>query len=276
MRIWHQSMTVLADLPAYAASLHDRIRRIVRPDTDVVLHGFIPGSFPANYPGPDIAFSYPYWLHNNQWIAAGLEADRQGYDAMVLASMPSPMLREIRTLIDIPVVGYGDTAFRMAGLYGRRFGMLFFNTERLDFWPDFIRNMGLQDAFVGIHPAGVTFQEVAAAHGDPALRPDVLARVQQAAERMVRDCGADVLIPGEMPLNLLLADAGISQIAGATVIDGLATTFKMAETMVDLRRISGMQQSRHGWFHAAPPRPRVQELLDFYGLTTLGARIPEG
>lgn len=276
MRVWHQSMTVLGDLPAYAASLQTRIQRIVRPDTEVVLHGFIPGSFPANYPGPDIAFSYPYWLHSNQWIAAGLEAQRQGFDAMVLASMPSPMLREIRTLVDIPVVGYGDTAFRMAGLYGRRFGMLFFNTERADFWPDFIRNMGLSEAFVGIRPAGVTFQEVAAAHGDPALRPDVIARVKQAGERMVQECGADVLIPGEMPLNLLLADAGISSIAGATVIDGLATTFLMAEMMADLRRISGMQQSRHGWFHAAPDRARVQELLAFYGLDSLGSRIPGG
>jgi len=184
-------------------------------------------------------------------------------------------LREIRTLVNIPVVGYGDTAFRIAGLYGRRFGMLFFNTERADFWPDYIRNMGLSEAFVGIRPAGVTFQEVAAAHGDPALRPEIIARVQQEGERMVRELGADVLIPGEMPLNLLLADAGVSSIAGATVIDGLATTFLMAEMMVDLRRVSGMIQSRHGWFHAAPDPARVAEMLAFYGLDTLGARIPE-
>lgn len=274
--MWHQSMTVLGDLPAYANSLRARIRRIVRPDTDVVLHGFIPGTFAANYPGPDIAFSYPYWLHSNQWIAAGLEAERQGFDAMVLASMPSPMLREIRTLVNIPVVGYGDTAFRIAGLYGRRFGMLFFNTERADFWPDYIRNIGLSEAFVGIRPAGATFQDVAAAHGDPAKRDDVVAKVTQAGERMVQECGADVIIPGEMPLNLLLADAGVSSIAGATVIDGLATTFKMAEMMVDLQRISGMMQSRHGWFHAAPDRARVAELMTFYGIDTLGARIPEG
>ncbi len=276
MRIWHQSMTVLGDLPGYAASLQSRIRHIVRPDTDVVLHGFIPGSFPANYPGPDIAFSYPYWLHGNQWIAAALEAERQGFDAMVLASMPSPMLREIRSLVNIPVTGYGDTAFRIAGLYGRRFGMLFFNTERADFWPDYIRNMGLSDAFVGIRPAGVTFQQVAAAHGDPAPRPEIVGRVQQAAERMVEECGADVLIPGEMPLNLLLADAGVSSIAGATIIDGLATTFLMAEMMVDLRRVSGMKQSRHGWFHAAPERARVEALLAFYGLDRLGSRMGGG
>ncbi len=274
MRIWHQSMTVLGDLPAYAAALRARIGQVVRPGTEVVLHGFVPGTFKANYPGPDIATSYLYWLHGNQWIAAALEAERQGFDAMVLASLPGPMLREIRTLVDIPVVGYGDTAFRLAGLYGRRFGMVFFNTEREEFWPEYIRNMGLSEAFAGIRTAGVTFQEVAAAHGDPALRPGVIARVTEAVTRMVGELNADVVIPGEMPLNLLLANEGVASIAGATVIDGMALTFKTAEMMVDLKRDSGMMQSRRGWFHTAPDRARVQEALAFYGLDTLGSRIP--
>jgi allantoin racemase len=267
-------MTVLGDLPAYAAALRERINNVVRSDTEVVLHGFVPGTFKANYPGPDIATSYLYWLHGNQWIAAGLEAERQGFDAMVLASLPGPMLREIRTLVDIPVVGYGDTAFRLAGLYGRRFGLVFFNTEREEFWPDYIRNIGLAESFAGIRPAGVTFQEVAAALGDPAERDRVIARVQETVERMVRELNVDVIIPGEMPLNLLLATAGVSAIGGATVVDGLALTFKTAEMMVELKRGSGMMQSRRGWFHGAPDRARVAEALEFYGLDTLGAKIP--
>lgn len=266
-------MTVLSDLPAYADALQARIRQVVRPGTDVVLHGFAPGTFKANYPGPDIATSYLYWLHGNQWIAAGLEAEKQGFDGMVLASLPGPMLREIRTLVDIPVVGYGDTAFRLAGLYGRRFGMVFFNIEREEFWPEYIRGLGLSDAFAGIRPAGVTFQEVAAAHVDPDKRANVLAHVTVSIERTVRELNADVIIPGEMPLNLLLANAGIGSIAGATVIDGLALTFKTAEMLVDLKASSGMIQSRRGWFHVAPERARVQEALVFYGLDTLGDRM---
>lgn len=274
MRIWHQSMTVLGDLPAYAEALRGRIHAVTRPDTEVVLHGFVPGTFKANYPGPDIATSYLYWLHGNQWIAAGLEAEKRGFDAMVLASLPGPMLREIRTLIDIPVVGYGDTAFRLAGLYGRRFGLVFFNIEREEFWPEYIRAMGLSESFAGIRPAGVTFQQVAAALGDKALRPAVIAQVRETVERMVRELDVDVLIPGEMPLNLLLAEEQVGAIGGATVIDGLAMTFKTAEMMVDLKRGSGMMQSRRGWFHGAPDRARVAEALEFYGLDGLGAKIP--
>ena len=50
----------------------------------------------------------------------------------------------------------------------------------------------------------------------------------------MRETGADVIVPGELPLNLLLTGAGVQNIAGATVIDGLATVFKFAELLVDL------------------------------------------
>jgi len=59
-------------------------------------------------------------------LAAAREAQAQGFDAMVLASIAGPMAREIRTIVDIPVVGYGEAAFNLAGLYGRRAGMLVF------------------------------------------------------------------------------------------------------------------------------------------------------
>ncbi len=50
MRIWHQSLTVIEDLPAYADRIRQHIATIVRPDTEVVLHGLLPGTYPANYP----------------------------------------------------------------------------------------------------------------------------------------------------------------------------------------------------------------------------------
>jgi Asp/Glu/hydantoin racemase len=274
MRIWHQSFTVLQDLPAYVQVLKERIAAVVRPDTEVVLHGQIPGTYSSDYPGTDLAYGVLYWLHGLQWLAAAREAQKQGYDAMVLASIAGPMAREIRTIVDIPVVGYGEAAFNLAGLYGRRAGMLFFIRERLDFWPEQLRQWGLADRFAGIEHAGVSFQEVLAAHMDPSQRGPVVERIVAQGEKLVRETGADVIVPGELPLNLLLTGAGVQRIAGATVIDGIATTFKFAELLVDLKYLSGMQPSRHGFFHDAPDPGRYQQVLTFYGLQDLGGRIP--
>ena len=112
------------------------------------------------------------------------------------------------------------------------------------------------------------------AHIDAAKRDAVVARIVAQGEKLVRENGADVIVPGEMPLNLLLSRAGVTQIAGATVIDGIAASFKFAELLVDLRRVSGMKPSAHGFFHAAPDRRRVDQVMEFYGVHTLGSRIP--
>jgi Asp/Glu/hydantoin racemase len=274
MKIWHQSFTVLQDLPAYVDVLKQRIGAVVRPDTEVVLHGQIPGTYSSEYPGGDLAFGVLYWMHGLQWLAAAREAEKQGFDAMVLASIAGPMAQEIRTIVDIPVVGYGEAAFNLAGLYGRRAGMLFFIKERLDFWPEQLKAWGLGDRFVGIEHAGVTFHDVLAAHMDASKRDGVIARVVEQGEKLVRETGADVIVPGELPLNLLLTGAGVQYIAGATIIDGIATSFKFAEMLVDLRRVSGMKPSRHGFFHAAPDRKRFEQVLEFYGMNELGKRIP--
>jgi allantoin racemase len=274
MRIWHQSFTVLQDLPAYVEALKERIGAVVREDTEVVLHGQIPGTYTSDYPGTDLAYSMLYWMHGLQWIAAAREAEKQGFDAMVLASIAGPMAQEIRTIVDIPVIGYGEAAFNLAGVYGRRAGMLFFIKERLDFWPEQLRSWGLGERFAGIEHAGVSFREVLEAHVDATKRDGVVARIVAQGEKLVRETGADVIVPGEMPLNLLLSKANVKTIAGATVIDGIATSFKFAELLVDLKRVSGMKPSGHGFFHAAPDRGRVQQVLEFYGVQDLGSRIP--
>jgi Asp/Glu/hydantoin racemase len=274
MRIWHQSFTVLQDLPAYVDVLKERIGAVVRPDTEVILHGQIPGTYSSDYPGTDLAYGVLYWMHGLQWLAAAREAEKQGFDAMVLASIAGPMAQEIRTIVDIPVVGYGEAAFNLAGLYGRRAGMLFFIKERLDFWPEQLKAWGLGERFAGIEHAGVTFHDVLAGHVDPSKRDGVVARIVEQGEKLVRETGADVIVPGELPLNLLLTGAGVQTIAGATVIDGIATVFKSAELLVDLRRVSGMKPSRHGFYHAAPDLRRFEQVLEFYGVQGLGKRIP--
>ena len=76
--------------------------------------------------------------------------------------------------------------------------------------------------------------------------------------------GADVIIPGEAPMCVLLARNGIDRIDGVPVLDGLATAVKMAESMAELRRTSGIAHSRLGHYNEKPERGRVKELLKFY------------
>ena len=51
MRLWHQSFTVLGDLPGYEDAMRAHLAKTLRPDTEVVFHGQAPGTYPGDYPG---------------------------------------------------------------------------------------------------------------------------------------------------------------------------------------------------------------------------------
>jgi allantoin racemase len=266
MRIWHQSFTVLEDLPAYAETLKKHVAKIARPDTEVVFHGQRKGTYPSDYPGDDLAYSYLYWMHGNQWVAGALKAQQQGFDAYAMCTMPNPMIREIRTLVDIPVTGYGESAAHVACLLGQRFGVMTFIEQLVPLYQDRFRSYGLSERLAGVAHTGFGFRDVLAGYSDPG---PLIERFQTAARAMIRNTGADVLIGGSMPLSVLLATHGISRVDDVPVVDGLAATIKMAEMMVDLRRNSGLTASRHGWFNAAPPSKRIDEVMRFYHIEHL-------
>jgi Asp/Glu/hydantoin racemase len=266
VKIWHQSLTVLGDLPEYEARMRTHIRKVVRADTEVDLHGLLPGTYPGNYPGDDIAYSFFFAMHSTQWPRHALEAERAGYDAFAICSLPDPMLQEIRTLVDIPVVGAGETCFHIACSLGHRFGMLLFIDRMVPRYLDQIEACGLTRRCIGVRPVGFGFRDVLAAFDRPG---PIIDRFRIAARQMIAD-GADVIIPGEIPLNMLLAAEGVTRVDDVPLIDSLAVTLKMTEMMVDLKASTGLAPSRRGWRHAAPSRERVDQVLDFYG--SLGHR----
>lgn len=265
MRIWHQSFTVLQDLPDYKAAMQDHIARVVRPGTEVQLNGLIPGTYPSNYPGTDIAYGALYSLHSLQWIVQGLKAQRERFDAYAMASLPNPMIRQIRGLLDIPVVGYGEVSFHVASMIGYRFGVLVFIDKMIPLLREQIAEYGLAQRCCSIEPVGFTFQEVLPAFSDP---QPLIERFEKSAKKMIAN-GADVIVPGEMPLNILLSSNGVNKIGDVPIVDGLALTIKFSETFAELRETVGFSHSHHGWHSAKPSDERLDHVLDFYGLDSL-------
>jgi Asp/Glu/hydantoin racemase len=261
IRIWHQSFTVLADLGAYDAALKAHFKRVARPDTEIVMHGMRPGTYKTNYPGSDIRHVGLQHLHAIQFIEAGLQAERDGFDAYAISTLPDPALREIRSMLGIPVVGYGESAMLTSCLLGARFAVMVFISELTDLIADNARRYGLAERFAGVTDVGFRFNDVLQAFGEPA---PLIERFREAARQRIA-AGAEVIIPGEAPLCVLLASQGISEVDGVPVLDSLSCWIKQAELLVDLKRQSGVQRCRRGYFNEPPPRERVDELMAFYG-----------
>ena len=179
MRIWHQSFTVLEDLPPYADAMKQHASKVLRPDTEVSWHGQLKGTYPGNYPGDDIGYGYLFGMHGNQWVAAGLAAEREKYDAYALCTLPNPMLREVRSLIAIPAVGLGETTFQIATTLGQRFGILLFIDRMIPLYRSQIEGYGLNSKCAAVRASGLTFKDVLAGDSRSGSRPFFMAETRQ-------------------------------------------------------------------------------------------------
>ena len=268
MKIWHQSFTTLARVPEYDEKLRAHIRKVVRPDTEVVVHGTHAGTHDHRKgagPSTDVGYAYMQAIHSHQFAYAAVLAEEQGYDAFALSTIPEPGIREIKSLVSIPVVGYGECAMTLAGHLGQKFGVLMFIKEMIPMIESNVERLGLTRRCAAIRYVAFPSSAVLPTKEAPA---QVLEVFHENARRLIED-GADVIIPGEAPLSLLLHHAGISRVDDVPVIEGVAATLKTAELLVDVKRQLGTWRCTRGYYQAIPPRERVKELTGLYGISKL-------
>ncbi len=89
----------------------------------------------------------------------------------------------------------------------------------------------------GIRQTGLKFDDVVAGFEQPG---PVIDRFREAARGLIA-AGADVIIPGEIPMNVLLAGEGVHRVDDVPVIDCLGVTLKMTEMMVELKASTGLE-----------------------------------
>lgn len=268
MKIWHQSFTTLARVPEYNDKLRSHIRKVVRPDTEVVVHGTHAGTHgyrKGDGPSTDVGFAYFQALHAHQFAYAAVLAEEQGFDGFAMATLPEPGIREMRSLVTIPVVGYGEAAMTTAMHLGQKFGVLLFIQEMIPAIQSNVQRMGITDRCAGIRYVGFPSGSVLPTKQAPR---DILDIFHENARKLIAD-GADVIIPGEAPLSLLLHGAGITRVDDVPVIESVGAVLKTVEMLVDMKRQLGTWRSTRGYWQAIPPRERVKELAGLYGVARL-------
>jgi allantoin racemase len=271
MRIWHQGLVIFDDLPEYRAAAEKHLRAAVRPDTEVVMHGILPGTYSTDYPINELQYRPLAFLHRSQSLAAAVAAEQDGFDAFVMSYLSGVMLPEIRAAVDIPVCNYLEAAAHFATLYGYRFGIARFAPQLGGEIKEFLDSIGLGASFAGTVASGYSHKEIFG--GFAASPAKVIERFSETVRDFAKETGADVIIPGEMPQCVFLTTNGVHRVDDIPVIDGIGVTYKLAEVMVDLRRQFGLSRSRHGQKNWRPPRERLLEAVRFYGLGKMWSAV---
>jgi allantoin racemase len=231
-------MRILVINPNSSPTITERIREMLlgikRVDTelDVICLSEAPATLESSY---DEAFAIPLL------IDAIKKANKEGYDAVVLACFCDAGLEAAKEVSDILVLGLEETTLAMALLLGHKFSIMTERREKVPVKETHVRKKGLESRFASVRPIGLSVADLAAQ--PERVRSEGLSLAQQ----MIEEDGAEVIIMGCAAMSGYADE--MEKKLNVPVLDPVAVTFKVAEAMVDL----GLRHSKVGLF-ATPPR----------------------
>lgn len=250
-RVWYQSFVDPDEQRPYIERLKTHLASVADPGFTFEVRGISP---PDRHFHPITEFRIAA-----QVIRNALEAEEQGFDAFVVGHFQEPGLNESKAAVDIPVLGLGESTMLHACTLGRKIGLVTINPIFIPWHEDQVVRYGLQQRVVGVRAVNTDVDDYMRGFEDPAAYEAVREQFRKQAGPLL-DMGVEVLVPaGGLPMLLFSREKGFA-IGGATVLNGITVTSKMAEAAVKLKRLDGTSVSRAAWFAKASPET-VQEFL---------------
>jgi Asp/Glu/hydantoin racemase len=183
-------------------------------------------------------------------IRHAIEAERAGYDAVVIGHFQEPALLEIRGTLDIPVIGLGEANLLAAMTMGRRLGLVTIDRAFIDWHERQVLAHGFDNRIVGVRAIRADLPAFMKAFTDEAAYAAVRAEFVDQVRPLV-EAGAEVILPaGGLPM-LLFARECPFVVDGALVLNGIAVVAKAAEMTLALHRLTGSVVSRRSTYAKA-------------------------
>lgn len=211
---------------------------------------------------PPFFYNYLHHLADREVLHAIVQAEKDGFDASIIACFHDPMLRDIRQAVDIPVLSLGESSMLLALLMGGKFGVVSIGSQAASQYEENILRYGLKERAAGARPIPESPEEQMEALTN--AHPGITA-FKKAAKELIAN-GADVLIPGcgLMAPSLRLAPGGekefpngVTDVDGASIVDVMGAAVKLAETLVALKQAGSSWISRKGVY--IQPTPEAKE-----------------
>ena len=247
-KIWFQGATDRVHMAPYIAKVEAHLKAILDPEFSATFHTTTP---PATTTHAITEFRIARNLIRN-----AVEAERQGYAAMAITHFQDAGLMEVKSVVDFPVLGLGETTLFHACTLGRKLGLVTINPVFIPWHEEQVIRYGLQQRVVGVRAVNATVKDFIDAFADQgaydALYP-VGARVPGAPRRR-RRCHR----PGRRPADDALRRQALR---GAPVVNGVTLIAKSAEMAIKLRKLGVGQVSRRSNL-VKPPDKALKEFLE--------------
>jgi Asp/Glu/hydantoin racemase len=230
MKLWYQSMSRQM-WGAYNRVLRDLLDGARDADTQIELHGVRASGNALR----DIDR-----LERSTVVENARRAEQLGFEAFLIGSIADAGLAEARAVVDIPVLGLGETTLHVAALIADKFGLIAINESHAARLVDNATRYGFAGRLAAVeHLRLVRARDLQLGFDDVEARRRLLARFQDAAGAAAT-AGAEAIIAASGTMMALLAYGGIADtLDGTPIVDGTSDLVKLAEMAVKVNRILG-------------------------------------
>jgi allantoin racemase len=242
-KIWFQGATDRVHMAPYIAKLEAHLKSILDPEFSATFHTTTP---PATTTHAITEFRIAGNLIRN-----AVKAEQEGYAAMAITHFQDAGLSEVKSVVDIPVLGLGETTLLHACTLGRKLGLVTINPVFIPWHEEQVIRYGLQQRVVGVRAVDATVKDFIDAFAQKSAFDELYPKWEREC-RALLDAGADVIVPaGGLPMMLFSGEIG-----GAPVVNGITVIAKTAEMFVKMNT----RVSRRSNF-VRPPDKALQEFL---------------
>ncbi|MFM9033667.1 MAG: aspartate/glutamate racemase family protein [Mycobacterium sp.] len=257
MRIWLQKHVVEGRMPALDEWYRAHIAAVVDPGTEVAIHTLPRRAYDVDVPYEYVSFGVLAVHFNHYFAQTAVRAERDGFDAWVIAAGQDPGLSAARTLATIPTLGYGSVTFHHCAREEMRFGLVGFADGLREPIAATVARNRAEHLLTGYRLiAGGKDSVVAAIAGDP----EVFITDFTAAAARAADEGAQVIVPAEGLPAEILWHYGIRTLSDLPVLDPLGLLLKAAENEVRLRALGCTGRPTTGFSYARPPDGLIEHV----------------
>ncbi|MBX6426847.1 MAG: hypothetical protein IRZ09_13105 [Variibacter sp.] len=250
-KIWWQSSTPIHRLHDYRNTLSEHLNAIKRPETEIAINGVDEGSMDLHYNAVVAINTYGPGGVLNKLI----QAQERGYDAIAIGCFLDPAMQEAREIVNIPVLGLGETSMLMACMFGHKFSGVAFHAKQAQYYDRKAFEYGLAARHVPFGDLGIDFNQVQTAFTSPAAMTERFI----AEARRLASQGAEVILAACATVNAIIRRENIREVDGALVLDCNAVLLKVAEGMAELAQSIGLAASRRLLYQ----RPSARALEDW-------------
>lgn len=250
-KIWYQSYADSSIAKSYLSELQKYLNSIRAQNWEIAVKEMTP---PDSLAHPVMEQRCSRFVVKN-----AIQAEREGYDAFVVGHMQDAGLYEARSVVDIPVIGLGETSMLYACTLAQRIAIVTINEKYIPWFRQQVRKYEIEKRVDKIQALRYEPGEITRAFDSETLYSEVKSQFISQCTSIV-EAGSDLIIPGGgIPMLLFRNEANFT--AGkAPILNGIFVAIKWAEMAVSLQKHTGIKVSRNADY-TKPSEDYIEEFF---------------